>query len=209
MSELQTIKVYIFDYTRAMQDKISHLSANWEEEGRPEAVSLVKWDINFLRDLQICAVKDCVHRALSSAIPGVFCSREVEAFLDTHIQFAQPELRSALKMILREGLIDLENTIYELIGRPTYNVWTYFHNGDINHLYLKCEGDFRIMQWEQEHLDHCGHYVAEMQVDDMTTEEALLENTSRGWTDEQLQQWQLELEREAIQDRLNGGLEYE
>lgn len=61
---------------------------------------------------------------------------------------------------LNEIFLDLENYIFSVIGRPTYDLWETRLDRESGDLIATLVGDFRIIEWEHDHLDEKGYYVS-------------------------------------------------
>lgn len=121
----------------------------------------VTWDLAFIRDLHLFAAEDAVVNSLSQAIPGLISSQKKQDFLDEHLKVTRgTTFYRAVMNTLNESLIPMENMIFEKIGRPTFNLWCV--ELAPTHILLTDSGDFRVIQWESEHLDEDGYYVAEV-----------------------------------------------
>lgn len=90
------------------------------------------------------------------------CKAKISKARKDHGVRTRTKLREILSDIdrnLEHVFQDLENSIYEKIGRPTYDLWCTTVDAESGNLYCRLVGDFRILEWEADHLDVDGVYL--------------------------------------------------
>ncbi len=120
-------------------------------------VSTVSWDIRFIKDLIELTIRDSFVKALNSGICGLDSPLSADRFLYDHLGINDKERRRIATVFLTEQLLTIEDEVYQLCGRPTFNLWS-LHTKD-GFLEADLVGDFRVLEWEREHLDEDGNYV--------------------------------------------------
>lgn len=150
-------------------------------ETEMEILNKVNWDIHFLMDLVIAAYTDAFVRANNQAIPGLNAPETVHTVLDEgltelaetfmggievvdvrDLKAKKEQMALFRKMMVTwfyETVDDLQKEIYKIIGtNRTFDVWSARVDHSENTITFINEGDFRILEWQREHIDEDGVY---------------------------------------------------
>lgn len=88
----------------------------------------------------------CLHRAVRQTV----MDNKTYYLTETYPHMNDMEKAALIRTFMEAGGIDMHNEITSYIGLHNYDVW----NAIVENGYLKLDyvGDFRVMQWEREHV---------------------------------------------------------
>jgi hypothetical protein len=152
---------FSFDIQDAVNECLRKIQIMREDPEEP--CSCITWDRAFLVQYAWLLSQDAAAKSLNNAVRGLNTPLHLDSFIEKSFDdLSSDHYRFWIKRIkpfLNEAFSDIENLIYEQIGRPTYHVWGVKLSKDESHVIFIDDGDFRINQWEMEHLDEDECYV--------------------------------------------------